>query len=166
MLANRGFGKASSEANGIQQTNQTKCACQFVAEMDFAAVLASCVGAWAPQKLRQSHWCVPFTATFSKRRKIGALWSERCDIKLELLQSHSFVLYKVVPCNLKREEKPNAHMHASSLESARQQFQFLCTGVRRKLDGFAGHISKFTGSNFDKEMHQEEINQVSPSSFN
>ena len=33
----------------------------------------------APQKLCESHWCVPFTATFSKRRKIGALWSERCD---------------------------------------------------------------------------------------
>ena len=32
-----------------------------------------------PQKLRKSHWCVPFTATFSKRRKIGASWSERCD---------------------------------------------------------------------------------------
>ena len=32
-----------------------------------------------PQKFRKSHWCVPFTATFSKRRKIGALWSERCD---------------------------------------------------------------------------------------
>ena len=40
----------------------------------------SIVGAQrAPQKLRKSHWCVPFTATFSKRRKIGALWSERCD---------------------------------------------------------------------------------------
>jgi len=32
-----------------------------------------------PQKFRKSHWCVPFTATFSKRRKIGASWSERCD---------------------------------------------------------------------------------------
>ena len=32
------------------------------------------------QKFRKSHWCVPFTATFSKRRKIGALWSERCDV--------------------------------------------------------------------------------------
>ena len=31
------------------------------------------------QKFEKSHWCVPFTATFSKRRKIGALWSERCD---------------------------------------------------------------------------------------
>ena len=37
------------------------------------------VGAYAPQKLRNSHCCVPFTATFSKRRKIGSLWSERCD---------------------------------------------------------------------------------------
>ena len=33
----------------------------------------------APQKFRKSHWCVPFTATFSKWRKIGASWSERCD---------------------------------------------------------------------------------------
>ena len=33
----------------------------------------------APQKLWKSHWCVPFMATFSKRRKIGALWSKRCD---------------------------------------------------------------------------------------
>ena len=36
-------------------------------------------GPRSPQKFRKSHWCVPFTATFSKRRKIGALWSERCD---------------------------------------------------------------------------------------
>ena len=43
---------------------------------------ASCknfVGAKAPQKLMQSHWCIPFTATFSKRQTIGVLWSERCD---------------------------------------------------------------------------------------
>jgi hypothetical protein len=33
-----------------------------------------------PQKFWKSHWCVPFTATFSKRRKIGALRSERCDV--------------------------------------------------------------------------------------
>ena len=32
-----------------------------------------------PPKLWKSHWCVSLTATFSKRRKIGALWSERCD---------------------------------------------------------------------------------------
>ena len=38
-------------------------------------------GPKSPQKLRKSHWCVPFTATFSKRRKIGALWSERCDAR-------------------------------------------------------------------------------------
>ena len=31
------------------------------------------IGAEAPQKLRNSHCCVPFTATFSKRRKIGSL---------------------------------------------------------------------------------------------
>ena len=39
------------------------------------------VGAEAPKKLIQSHWCVPLTATFSKRRKIDALWSERCDAR-------------------------------------------------------------------------------------
>ena len=39
-----------------------------------------CWGPRPPQKFRKSHWCVPFTATFSKRRKIGALWSERCDV--------------------------------------------------------------------------------------
>ena len=46
----------------------------------------------APQKLCESHWCVPFTATFSKRRKIGALWSECCDDQpwnFRLLQSSS-----------------------------------------------------------------------------
>ena len=41
--------------------------------------LRRCWGPRPPQKFRKSHWCVPFTATFSKRRKIGALWSERCD---------------------------------------------------------------------------------------
>ena len=39
------------------------------------------VGHCCPPKLMKSHWCVPFTATFSKRRKIGALWSERCDTR-------------------------------------------------------------------------------------
>ena len=39
----------------------------------------------APQKLKKSHWCVPFTATFSKRRWIGALWSERCDASYALI---------------------------------------------------------------------------------
>ena len=39
-------------------------------------------GPRSPQKFRKSHWCVPFTATFSKRRKIGALWSERCDAQM------------------------------------------------------------------------------------
>ena len=39
----------------------------------------------APQKLWKSHWCVPFTATFSKRRNIGASWSERCDVHMTLL---------------------------------------------------------------------------------
>ena len=41
-----------------------------------------------PQKLRKSHWCVPFTATFSKRRKIGASWSERCDAELKRAVAH------------------------------------------------------------------------------
>ena len=31
------------------------------------------------EKIEKSHWCVPFTEIFSKRRKIGAVWSERCD---------------------------------------------------------------------------------------
>ena len=35
-----------------------------------------------PQKYLKSHWCIPLTATFSKRRKIGAFWSERCDVEL------------------------------------------------------------------------------------
>ena len=39
------------------------------------------IGEYTPQKLRNSHCCVPFTATFSKRRKIGSLWSERCDAR-------------------------------------------------------------------------------------
>ena len=33
----------------------------------------------APKQFEKSHWCVPFTASFGKRRMIGALWSERCD---------------------------------------------------------------------------------------
>ena len=41
--------------------------------------IGSFIGEYTPQKLRNSHCCVPFTATFSKRRKIGSLWSERCD---------------------------------------------------------------------------------------
>ena len=43
------------------------------------ATVCVCWSPGAPQKLGKSHWCVPFTATFSKRRKIGASWSERCD---------------------------------------------------------------------------------------
>ena len=37
------------------------------------------LGQWRPAKIRKSHCCVPLAATFSKRRKIGASWSERCD---------------------------------------------------------------------------------------
>ena len=29
----------------------------------------------------KSHWCMCSTATFSKRRKIGAAWKTRCDVK-------------------------------------------------------------------------------------
>ena len=35
----------------------------------------------------KSHWCVPFTATFSKRRKIDATWSEHCDATLSVAES-------------------------------------------------------------------------------
>ena len=45
-------------------------------------MFSHCWNPKVPQKLWKSHWCVPFTATFSKRRKIGALWSERCDAKI------------------------------------------------------------------------------------
>ena len=36
---------------------------------------------WSIKLLKncESHWCVPLTAIFSKRRKIAVLWSERCD---------------------------------------------------------------------------------------
>ena len=56
-----------------------------------------------PQKFRKSHWCVPFTATFSKRRKIGALWSERCDSKSwhHILECESLYLHHGVWCNNK-----------------------------------------------------------------
>ena len=71
------------------------------ADTSFAAKLArrrghqaTCTLIWidswgprSPQKFRKSHWCVPFTATFSKRRKIGALWSERCDASSAFLSS-------------------------------------------------------------------------------
>jgi len=61
--------------------NQTKQWKKYV-NIIFLAIskLRICWGPRPPQKFRKSHWCVPFTATFSKRRKIGALWSERCDV--------------------------------------------------------------------------------------
>ena len=37
------------------------------------------LGPEAPPQIWKSHWCAPFTATCIKRRKIGALWNERCD---------------------------------------------------------------------------------------
>ena len=45
----------------------------------YRQLIIQTIGEYTPQKLRKSHCCVPFTATFSKRRKIGSLWSERCD---------------------------------------------------------------------------------------
>ena len=52
----------------------------------YMAFVLCCWVPKAPQKLNKSHWCVPFTATFSKRRKIGALWSERCDAPVQAIQ--------------------------------------------------------------------------------
>ena len=58
----------------------------------YMAFVLCCWVPKAPQKLNKSHWCVPFTATFSKRRKIGALWSERCDallpFTLNIIKTH------------------------------------------------------------------------------
>ena len=45
-----------------------------------------CCWGIAPQKLMKSHWCVPFTATFSKRRKIDATWSEHCDATISVAE--------------------------------------------------------------------------------
>ena len=36
-----------------------------------------------PQKFRKSHWCAPFTATLSKRRKIGAARLGGCGQRAE-----------------------------------------------------------------------------------
>ena len=30
------------------------------------------------QQMRKSYWCAPFTVTFGKRRKVCAIWNERC----------------------------------------------------------------------------------------
>ena len=35
-----------------------------------------------------SHWCIPFTATFSKRRVICALWNKHCDTFTSICTSH------------------------------------------------------------------------------
>ena len=51
-----------------------------------------------PQKFRKSHWCVPFTATFSKRRKIGALWSERCDVLWAIMNHKVFETWILHKC--------------------------------------------------------------------
>ena len=59
-----------------------------------------CWGPRSPQKFRKSHWCVPFTATFSKRRKIGALWSERCDAG-SLFMSFQFMAILMCPVSQK-----------------------------------------------------------------
>ena len=53
-----------------------------------------------PKNLRQSHWCIPFTATFSKRRKIGALWRERCDTTLSLITSQVKICIQTLRCKL------------------------------------------------------------------
>ena len=59
------------------------------------------IGEYTPQKLRNSHCCVPFTATFSKRRKIGSLWSERCDTVEGFQGQLSFNNWaKIVPLRL------------------------------------------------------------------
>ena len=52
--------------------------CKYI-QMAVQKKVIQVIGEYTPQKLRKSHCCVPFTATFSKRRKIGSLWSERCD---------------------------------------------------------------------------------------
>ena len=70
----------------------------------YCTIYCSCamhlIGEYTPQKLRNSHCCVPFTATFSKRRKIGALWSERCDrlshrLIHEVISKHCFEPFQV-----------------------------------------------------------------------
>ena len=71
-----------------------------------------------PQKFWKSHWCVPFTATFSKRRKIGALWSERCDTRNEQAKWHCSILYlhhsmrDASKCALSSEAKLTTHITA------------------------------------------------------
>jgi len=59
---------------------------------------SSCWEPRPPQKFRKSHWCVPFTATFSKRRKIGALWSERCDATVLASKPHVVRYKDVLAC--------------------------------------------------------------------
>ena len=47
-----------------------------------AAICSASTRCWkqgSEIKVEKSHWCVPFTETCSKRRKIAALWTERCD---------------------------------------------------------------------------------------
>jgi len=66
-----------------QTSNEMYKACNIAAYCNcMRCMWLNCWRPRPPQKFRKSHWCVPFTATFSKRRKIGALWSERCDARI------------------------------------------------------------------------------------
>ena len=65
--------------NACACPNQKACMLQHMPAHFILLAIGVIVGTRVPQKFRDSHWCVPFTATFSKRRKIGALWSEHCD---------------------------------------------------------------------------------------
>ena len=98
------------------------CACAYMLQHTFTHIQAHLllhsivvmVGTRVPQKFRDSHWCVPFTATFSKRRKIGALWSEHCDT---LMRSLAFAIHfgftLVAPQLLQTHAQ--RHMHAQAL---------------------------------------------------
>ena len=59
---------------------------KYFAKAFLQQVTIESLGLSSPTKIGKSHWCVPFTATFSKRRKIDALWSERCDVGVRTLK--------------------------------------------------------------------------------
>ena len=79
--------------------------------------LRRCWGPRPPQKFRKSHWCVPFTATFSKRRKIGALWSERCDAEHTQVPGQlclkMFTLVSCCQCYLCTKMHTHTHLYRS-----------------------------------------------------
>ena len=58
---------------------QLRLPCTTVASGMLVFLCEEMLGQLRPSKIWKSHCCVPLTATFSKRRKIGASWSERCD---------------------------------------------------------------------------------------